>query len=121
MCSSDLENGEYGTFAKLSVADLRTAFGRYPHDPGVTSLVDELSAGSERFRTLWDLHHVEVRRGSSTWMRHPVVGAMEVHCDVLLVPERDQKVVLYTVEPGTPSHEAFRLLRVIGTQDLSPR
>lgn len=115
------ENGEYGTFAQLGVADLRTAFGRYPHDPGMTSLVDELSAGSERFRRLWDLHHVEVRRGSSKWMRHPVVGALEVHCDVLLVPERDQKVVLYTVQPGTPSHEALELLRVIGTQDLSPR
>ncbi|MFC4052345.1 helix-turn-helix transcriptional regulator [Actinomadura syzygii] len=115
------EDGEYGTFARLSVADLRTALGRYPDDPGVTSLVAELSAGSEQFRRLWERHHVEVRRGSSKWMRHPVVGAIEVHCDVLHVPERDQKVVLYTVEPGTPSHEAFQLLRVIGTQDLSPR
>ncbi|TYK46308.1 helix-turn-helix transcriptional regulator [Actinomadura decatromicini] len=115
------EGGEYGTFARLSVADLRTALGRYPDDPGVTSLVAELSAGSEQFRRLWERHHVEVRRGSSKWMRHPVVGDIEVHCDVLHVPERDQKVVLYTVEPGTPSHEAFRLLRVIGTQDLSPR
>ncbi len=115
------EDGEYATFARLSVADLRTALGRYPDDPGVTSLVAELSAGSERFRRLWEQHHVEVRRGSSKWMRHPVVGDIEVHCDVLHVPERDQKVVLYTVEPGTPSHEAFQLLRVIGTQDLSPR
>ncbi len=45
-------------------------------------------------------------------MTHPVVGELEMHCDVLYVPERDQRVVLYTTTPGTPSHEAMKLLRV---------
>ncbi|CNF43323.1 DNA-binding protein%2C HTH regulator [Mycobacterium tuberculosis] len=54
-------------------------------------------------------------------MTHPVVGELDMHCDVLYVPERDQRVVLYTTTPGTPSHEAMRLLRVVGTQDLSTR
>lgn len=115
------EDGGYGRFAQLSVADLRTALGRYPDDPGVTSLVAELSAGSELFRRLWARHRVEVRRGSAKRFGHPVVGEIELHCDVLLVPERDQKVVLYTAVPGTPSHEALKLLRVIGTQNLTPR
>jgi hypothetical protein len=52
-------------------------------------------------------------------MVHPVVGPIELHCDVLLVPELDQRVVLYTAAPGTPSHDALRLLHVVGTQDLS--
>ena len=65
--------------------------------------------------------YIEVRRGSTKRMRHPVVGDLEVFCDVLVVPDRDQKVVLYTAAPGTPSHEALKLLRVIGTQDLTPR
>ena len=36
-----------------------------------------------------------------------------------MVPERDQHVVLFTAEPGTPAHEALRLLSVIGLQQLS--
>ncbi len=35
------------------------------------------------------------------------------------VPDRDQRVVLYTAAPGTPAYEALRLLRVVGTQDLT--
>jgi hypothetical protein len=31
----------------------------------------------------------------------------------------DQRVVLYTAEPGTPSDEALHLLDVIGTQSMS--
>ncbi|MGP4023753.1 MmyB family transcriptional regulator [Actinomadura sp. 3N407] len=81
----------------------------------------ELTEGSALFRRLWARHHVEVRRNSTKRMTHPVVGEIEVHCDVLVVPERDQKVVLYTAAPGTPSHEALKLLRVVGTQDLAPR
>jgi MmyB-like transcription regulator ligand binding domain len=38
---------------------------------------------------------------------HPVVGRLDLHCDVLLVPDRDQRVVPYTAAPGTPSHEAL--------------
>jgi transcriptional regulator with XRE-family HTH domain len=113
------DDDEYGKFAQQSVADLRTAAGRYPRDPGIASLVDELKGGSGLFRRLWDRHQVEVRRGSRKRMRHPVVGELEVFCDVLVVPDRDQKVVLYSATPGTPAHEALKLLRVIGTQDLT--
>jgi hypothetical protein len=36
-------------------------------------------------------------------------------------PERDHWVILYTAVPGTPDHDALRLLNVIGTQDLTAR
>jgi hypothetical protein len=38
---------------------------------------------------------------------------------VLVIPDADQRLVLYTATPGTRSHEALRLLKVIGTQDLT--
>lgn len=41
-----------------------------------------------------------------------------LNCDILSVPERDQHVVLYTAEPGTPAHEALRLLSVVGLQQM---
>ncbi|QXJ20860.1 helix-turn-helix domain-containing protein [Actinomadura graeca] len=103
------------------VADLRAAAGRYPGDPGIAALVSETAARSALFARLWDEGAVGVKRGNRKRMTHPVVGPLELHCDVLYVPERDQRVVLYTAVPGTPSHEALKLLRVVGTQDLSPR
>ncbi|MEU9017170.1 helix-turn-helix transcriptional regulator [Actinomadura sp. NPDC048394] len=94
-----------------SVADLRAAAGRYPGDPGIAELVAEVSARSPLFARLWDSGEVGIRRSSRKRMVHPVVGPLELHCDVLYVPERDQRVVLYTTTPGTPSHEALKALR----------
>ncbi|NKZ07704.1 helix-turn-helix transcriptional regulator [Actinomadura latina] len=113
---------EYVTqLARELAADLRASSGRYPGDPGIAELVADVAARSPLFARLWDEGEVGIRRGSRKLMRHPVVGELEMHCDVLYVPERDQRVVLYTTAPGTPSHEAMKLLRVVGSQDLSVR
>jgi hypothetical protein len=48
--------------------------------------------------------------------------ARVVHnCDALHDPERDHWIILYTAVPGTPDHDALRLLNVIGTQHLTAR
>jgi len=51
-------------------------------------------------------------------VHHPVVGRIDLICEVLVIPERDQRVVLYTAEPASPSENALRLLEVVGTQTL---
>lgn len=73
---------------------------------------------SALFAELWQRHDVEVRRSSTKRIAHPVVGTFEVDCETLHVPERDQRLVLYTAAPGTASHEALRLLKVVGLQEL---
>ncbi|MEU5885121.1 helix-turn-helix transcriptional regulator [Spirillospora sp. NPDC047279] len=113
------QDPDFLAFARDSVADLRAAAGRYPGDPGIRDLVAELTTRSGLFRRLWAERRVEIRRSSTKRMIHPVVGEMELHCDVLLVPDKDQKVILYTAAPGTPAHESLKLLRVVGTQDLT--
>jgi hypothetical protein len=50
--------------------------------------------------------------------QHPLVGLITVNCDVLDIADRDQRVVIYTAVPGSPSEEALRLLSVIGTQRM---
>jgi hypothetical protein len=52
-------------------------------------------------------------------MTHPLVGRIEMHCNLLLIPDRDQLVVLFTADPGTSSHQALSLLSVVGTQDMT--
>jgi hypothetical protein len=56
---------------------------------------------------------------STKRIRHPVLGWLELGCEGLHDPYRDQWVIFYTAAPGTPSAEALGLLRVIGTQDLA--
>lgn len=114
-----LQSPDGRQFARESVADLRAAAARYPDDPGIRKLVAELSAASDVFAELWAAHEVGVRRSTRKLLVHPVVGPMELDCDVLLIPQRDQRLVMYTAAPGTPSHEALGLLRVVGVQNLN--
>ena len=99
-------------------AELRAAAAKYPDDPGIRELIEDLRAGSAEFRELWSRHDVIVQRGRTKTLAHPQVGEFEVECEVLLVADRDQRVILYTAEPGSRAQEALRLLKVLGTQDL---
>jgi transcriptional regulator with XRE-family HTH domain len=111
---------DHERLAREGVADLRVAAARYPDAPRVAALVSELSAASPLFVELWNRHEVQIRRSTHKRTVHPVVGPIDLDIETLLVAEHDQRVVLYTAAPGTPSHEALRLLRVVGTQTLTP-
>jgi hypothetical protein len=113
----DAEGGR--RFARESVADLRAAAARYPDDSGVRRLVDRLLSASEEFGALWAKQDVEVRRSTHKRLHHPIVGWLDLDCDALHDPHGDQWIVLYTAAPGTPSREALRLLKVVGTQDMA--
>ncbi|MGW1346073.1 helix-turn-helix transcriptional regulator [Kribbella sp. NPDC002412] len=105
-------------FARSSAQDLRAAAARYPDDPGVAELVRDLLAGSEEFARLWSSHDVSAEPTLCKTFQHPQVGPVTVNCDILDIADRDQRVVIYTADPGSPSEEALRLLSVIGTQRM---
>ncbi|NYI07829.1 helix-turn-helix transcriptional regulator [Allostreptomyces psammosilenae] len=106
--------------ARAHVADLRATLARRPDDERLVALVRELRAASATFAELWEAHHVAVRRRATKRFLHPVVGLLELHCEILLSPEHDQRLILHTARPGSPSQERLRLLGVIGVQDLRP-
>ena len=108
-------------FAAASVAQLRAAAARYPRDRDVRDLVSRLLAASAEFRELWARHDVQAPESGSKRLRHPVAGWLELDCEALHDPHRDQWIIFYTAPPGSPSGEALRLLEVIGTQDLAAR
>jgi transcriptional regulator with XRE-family HTH domain len=106
-------------FARRSARDLRAAAARYPGDPEITGLVGDLLAGSEEFTRVWAAHDVCAEPATlRKTFQHPLVGPVTVNCDVLDIADRDQRVVIYTAVPGSPSEEALRLLSVVGTQRM---
>jgi transcriptional regulator with XRE-family HTH domain len=105
-------------FARSSAQRLRAAAARYPDDPELAELVADLRAGSEEFAQLWASHDVSDETTLRKTFRHPLVGPVTVNCDVLDIADRDQRLVIYTATPGSPSEEALRLLSVISTQRM---
>ncbi|MET9503790.1 helix-turn-helix transcriptional regulator [Streptomyces sp. NPDC006622] len=105
-------------FARTAAQHLRAAAARYPDDPELTELIAELVDGSEEFARLWAAHEVTARPTLCKTFDHPLVGPVTVDCDVLDITDRDQRVVIYTAAPGSPSEAALRLLSVIGTQRM---
>jgi hypothetical protein len=105
-------------FRHHAVMGLRSALARYPADPAVTGLVDELRDGSPEFARLWERHDVQAAPMLTKTFRHPVVGEITVDCDSLTLTERDQHLVLYSAPPGSPSAEALALLNVLGTESM---
>ncbi|WP_459247483.1 helix-turn-helix transcriptional regulator [Streptomyces youssoufiensis] len=105
-------------FARAAARHLRATAARYPEDPEVATLVADLLAGSAEFARLWAAHDVRVEPTLRKTIHHPLLGPITVNCDVLDITDRDQQVVVYTAEPGSPAEEALRLLSVIGTQRM---
>jgi transcriptional regulator with XRE-family HTH domain len=97
-------------FARTTVADLRAAYARYPGDRGIEDLVTELLGMSPRFAELWAAHEVEVRRRMVKRVHHPEVGPLEFECQVLHVPDSDQRLIVYCAAPGSLTEAIFRRL-----------
>lgn len=97
-------------FAEVAVARLRAAATRYPSDPDLARLLHELRTGSESFRALWAAEPTRTPGHRTKTVDHPVAGRLHVTCDVLLVPEDDQQVVLITAQPGSSDERALRSL-----------
>jgi transcriptional regulator with XRE-family HTH domain len=111
---------DHAELARLHVANLRALLAARPDDPRPAALVAELRASSEEFARLWNTHEVAVRRSGVKRVRHPVVGDLELDCEVLLSADHDQRLILHIARPGSESYERLRLLRVVGLQDLTP-
>ncbi|WP_328615786.1 helix-turn-helix transcriptional regulator [Amycolatopsis sp. NBC_00355] len=107
--------GDFGVFA---AGHLRAAAARYPDDPATRGLIRDLLRGSPEFAALWPSPEVSDQRHLVKTVDHPQVGPITLTCDILVVPERDQHVVLFTADAGTPAHDALRLLSVVGLQQL---
>ncbi|MET7286731.1 helix-turn-helix transcriptional regulator [Streptomyces sp. NPDC005573] len=97
--------------AQLAVASLRLVAGRHPHDKRLAELVGELIMNSEDFAARWARHPVRTCVAGTKELHHPLVGAMELSFQSLVVPgPSEQRLIAYSARPGSGSEAGLRLL-----------
>lgn len=97
--------------AQLAVAALRLVAGRHPDDRSLAEFIGQLAMKSDEFASLWAHHPVRTCTSGVKRLRHPLVGAMELSFENLVIPGTSgQRLIAYTAEPGSPSEAALRLL-----------
>ena len=104
---------DWGEATDVAVSGLREAAVSNPDDPRLLSMIEELSATSERFRELWARADVGYRAGV-IHMRHPTVGDLYLHPNRFNIPQSGgQHLLIYRAEPGSKSAAALDALRTV--------
>ncbi|QDP98067.1 helix-turn-helix domain-containing protein [Microlunatus elymi] len=112
---------DWDLFAQMCVAIMRAEAGRDPHNRNLQDLVGELSTCSETFRTLWGSHDVRTHGSGTKRFNHPVVGeVIFAYEELAITNDPGHILMLYTAEPGSPSHERLRLLASWAAEQPSP-
>jgi transcriptional regulator with XRE-family HTH domain len=102
---------EWDRVATETVAILRSAAGRDPHNRDLSDLIGELATQSEEFRTRWASHNVRFHNTGVKQFHHPEVGDLALTFNRLdLAADHGLTMFTYTAEPGSRSEEALNLL-----------
>ncbi|MGW4945363.1 helix-turn-helix transcriptional regulator [Actinoplanes sp. NPDC004185] len=97
--------------ADMTVANLRTAAGKDPHDKGLHDLVGELSTRSDDFRRRWGAHNVRTHGTGVKTFHHHAVGDLELAYESMdLRADPGLTMTLYAAQPGSPTEDTLRLL-----------
>jgi transcriptional regulator with XRE-family HTH domain len=102
---------DYDKAANDTVALLRAEAGRDPYDRDLSDLIGQLSTRSEEFRRRWAAHNVRIHTTGVKLLRHPIVGDLDLPFESVPLPaDPTQSLLIYTAEPGSPTHDALHLL-----------
>lgn len=100
--------------SRFFASELRAAYSRQGRGGRAEELVALLLERSEEFAACWGAHEVGAPRVDPKRIRHPELGVLNLQCQVLLDPEQNQALLVYTATPGSPDDEKLRLLPVLG-------
>lgn len=97
--------------ADTTVANLRTAAGKDPHDRRLHELVGELSTRSPEFRDRWRRHDVRTHGTGVKQFHHHIAGSLELAYEGFdLRAEPGLTMTVYSAAPGSPTAQALALL-----------
>ncbi|WP_329180595.1 helix-turn-helix transcriptional regulator [Streptomyces decoyicus] len=78
------------------IAHLRAAWAAHPEDRALSDLIAEFIARDEDFARWWAERDIKVNGRGRKVLRHPVVGVIAVHFEVLMpLQDPDQRLVIY--------------------------
>ena len=108
---------EWERAAHSCVAEIRAAYGHDPESARIAEVVAELSAQSEEFAGIWQLHDVKSKSQEGKHLKHPQVGDLHIKFAAFSVNGAPhQQLVVYQAEPASPTAAAFETLRAMATQ-----
>lgn len=95
--------------AQATVANLRARSVAAPQSPDLAALVEDVSAASAEFARLWKRYDLRYRRSQAKAFHHPEVGNLTLGFEVLNLDD-GLRLSIFQAEPGTPDHDALKLL-----------
>ena len=110
---------DHAFLSRMYAAGLRGIAAMRGPGSRAEELAELLLERSEEFRTLWDDHEIGVEPDEVKRFQHPEVGRLDLNCQVLLDPHQSHRLMVYTADPGTESHEKLQVLTVIGAQVMT--
>lgn len=116
--NTEFDDAHHAAFTADLASDLRRAAGLYPDDARIADLVRCLRRDAPAFEQAWQSATVSAHISSRKTVHSPVIGPIELDCDVLTAPGADLRIVVYTAVPGSPADANLDLLRVTGVQAL---
>jgi transcriptional regulator with XRE-family HTH domain len=105
-------HGGSDRFERALVADLRRSVGLLDQDVALHTFVADIRARSPRFDRLWGDAQAAAHTTLTKTVHNRVVGDVVLDCDVVVVPDTDVKIVLYSTTSTGPNAEKLDFLRV---------
>lgn len=101
----------WADFAAAAVGALRFEVGQHPDDRQLTALVGELRRADTDVARWWDDQRVTFRTSVVKHVDHPAAGPLTFGIESVVGPhDPDQRLVVYTVEPQSPTARVLPLL-----------
>ncbi|WP_432570990.1 helix-turn-helix transcriptional regulator [Kineococcus sp. SYSU DK005] len=101
----------WADFAAAAVGALRYEVGRHPDDRALAALVAELRRGDPDVARWWDDQRVTFRTSVTKHVAHPTAGPLTFGVESVVGPhDPEQRLVVYTVEPDSPTARVLPLL-----------
>jgi len=111
----------WSDFAAAAVGGLRLEVGRHPDDRRLGALISELRSADADVARWWDDHDVTDRTSVTKRIAHPTAGPLTFGIESLTAPhDQEQRLVVYTVEPDSPTAHVLPLLAGWGTDTKNP-
>jgi hypothetical protein len=111
---------DYDMAAHNVVALLNAATAQDPFDRELIEIIGTLSTQSDQFRALWAAHDVFRHRSGAKLLTHSKVGDLEFGYESFeLSTDPGLVMLVFTVEPGSPTAEAMHILASWSAPELT--